>query len=207
MFEIRIHGRGGQGAVTAAELLATAAFYDGKSAQAFPSFGVERRGAPVEAFCKINDKFIRSRKQIYEPDCLIIQDMTLIGSVDVFRGIKDKCLIILNTEKELSDISGLPQKKGYEYITVPATQIAINTLGKPIINTALIGSFAGATRMLKASSLARAIKERFPRKLAAINVKAMNTAYCHANPNDEYCFCSEKCSVKIDDSRRFAISC
>ena len=102
MTEIRIHGRGGQGVVTASELIAIAAFYEGKESQAFPNFGVERRGAPIEAYARISDKLIKLRSQIYEPDFIIVQDDTLLGVVDLFKGIKKNTKIIINTNKKLS---------------------------------------------------------------------------------------------------------
>src|SRR5512136_1479433 len=102
--EIRIHGRGGQGVVTAAELLAVAAFADGKYAQAFPAFGSERMGAPVQSFVRISDTPIRARNQIYEPDFLIIQDATLIGAIDVAKGLKPGGLIIVDSEKDPKDL-------------------------------------------------------------------------------------------------------
>ena len=108
MFQVRIHGRGGQGVVTAAEMLSIAAFMEKKYAQAFPSFGSERMGAPVVSFCRISDKEIRLREPIDEPDAIIIQDATLIGLVDVFGGLKDGGYAILNSSKPDSEISGVP---------------------------------------------------------------------------------------------------
>lgn len=175
MIEIRIHGRGGQGVVTAAELIATAAFYDGKFAQAFPFFGVERRGAPIEAYARIDDKEIKIRQHIYEPDYIIIQDATLLDSIDVLAGLKSAAKIIVNTEKEMSEL--LPKVKKDRLYGLPATQIALKTIGKPIINTALLGAFAAVSGLIKLSSIEKAIKERFPAKLAESNIEAMNLAY------------------------------
>lgn len=175
MVEIRIHGRGGQGVVTAAEIIATAAFYDSKFAQAFPFFGMERRGAPIEAYARIDDKEIRIRQHVYEPDYIIVQDATLIGSVDVLAGAKKDAKIIVNTEKNLAGI--LPKVKKNQLYSVPATQIALKTIGKPIINTALLGAFAAVSGLIKLSSIEKAIRERFSTKLAEANIEAMNLAY------------------------------
>jgi pyruvate ferredoxin oxidoreductase gamma subunit len=175
MIEIRIHGRGGQGVVTAAELIATAAFYDGKFAQASPFFGVERRGAPIEAYARIDDKEIRLRQHIYKPDFIIVQDATLLGSVDVLAGAKKETKVIVNTEKDLSKL--LPKIKKGQLYSLPATQIAIKAIGKPLINTALVGAFAAVSGLIKISSIEKAIKERFPTKLVQKNIEAMNLAY------------------------------
>lgn len=159
MIEIRIHGRGGQGSVTAAELIAVAAFYEGKYTQAFPNFGVERRGAPVQAYARINDKPIRLREQIYNPDYIIIQDPTLIDGVDVFAGLKKNNTIIINSEKK--DWPDLPFKNIY---AIPVTKIAIETLGRPFTNTGLLAAFATITKIIKFESLVKAVKERFENK-------------------------------------------
>jgi len=126
MKEIRIHGRGGQGSVTAAELLAQAAFKDGMYSQAFPAFGVERRGAPVQAFCRIDDKKIRTRAQIYYPDVIIVQDSTLLEVVDVFSGLKEDGKAVINTKFEAED---LDIDHPATIITVDATGLAIQHLG------------------------------------------------------------------------------
>lgn len=158
MIEIRIHGRGGQGSVTAAELIAAAAFYDGKFSQAFPNFGVERRGAPVTAYIRIDDKFIRRRSQIYEPNCVIIQDATLVDGVDVFSGLKNGSTVLINTSKKPSDFKVGP---GISVKTISAVDIAMDTIGKPIINTVLLGAFAKLSGLIKLESVNRAIKEHF----------------------------------------------
>lgn len=205
MIEIRLHGRGGQGTVTAAELIAEAAFYDGKFAQAFPSFGIERRGAPVEAYVRISNQPILLRSQIYEPNYLIIQDSSLIGAINVFRGATKNTFIIINTEKEPQKIPGLP--KNLKIQTVPATQIALTILEKPIINTILLGAFAGACGLINPLSLRKAITERFKGEIAQKNLKAMNTAYCHCNPRDKYCFKTNKCKITLDGGQKFAVTC
>lgn len=174
MKEIRIHGRGGQGSVTAAEILAIAAFYEGKYSQAFPSFGVERRGAPVTAFARIGDSFIRTRCQIYEPDYVIVQDSTLIGIVDVTRGLKDDGAIIVNTEKSPEELNLNTKARVY---TIDATKIALEILKRPIVNTVMLGAFAGITKEFSLESLVKAVRKRLPPKIAEVNVKAVETAY------------------------------
>ena len=205
MIEIRLHGRGGQGTVTAAELIAEAAFHDGKFSQAFPSFGIERRGAPVEAFARISDGPITLHSKIYKPDYLIIQDPTLINLHEVRQGITPKTFIIINTEKNAADFKKIFGRNGIQ--TVPATQIALTILGKPIINTTLLGAFAGVCSLLNPDSLKEAITARFKGDIALKNLKAMNTAFCHCSPNSEYCFTAEKCTVAVDGEQKFSITC
>jgi pyruvate ferredoxin oxidoreductase gamma subunit len=172
--ELRIHGRGGQGSVTAAELIAFAAFEGGVYAQAFPAFGVERRGAPVQAFVRFSDEKIRLRSQIYEPDYIIVQDPTLIGDVDVFKGMKEGGIAIVNTEKPDFD-SRVPE--GVRVYTIDATTIALEELGVPITNTTLMGAFAAATGEIKLEPLEHALRNRFSGSMADKNVKAAERAY------------------------------
>jgi len=174
MKKIRIHGRGGQGSVTAAELLAIAAFEDGKYSQAFPSFGVERRGAPVTAFVRLDDKPIRLRSQIHRPDYVIVQDATLVDVVDVASGAKPDGIIMINTEKN-ADSFNIDTKASIK--TIDATKIALEIIGKPIVNTTLIGAFAGITHEINPESVKKAIKERFPGKVGEKNAQAVQTAY------------------------------
>ncbi len=174
MKEIRIHGRGGQGVVTAAELLAVAAFCDGKYSQAFPSFGSERMGAPVEAYVKISDSKVRSKTQVYTPDYLIIQDPTLFQGVDVLKGLKEGGMVIVNTEKAPQE---LHIGNGFKVLTIPATTIALEILGRPIPNTTLLGAFAGATGVVSLDGIKKGIMERFPPPLAEKNIKAAEEAY------------------------------
>lgn len=185
MIQIRIHGRGGQGVVTAAELIAIAAFKEGKISQAFPFFGVERTGAPVEAFARIDDKPIRTREQVNNPDILIIQDPTLVGTVPLDRGCGKDTIIIVNTKKKKEDLIapltkgvwGISSKKIY---TIDATDIALKTFGKNIVNTTILGAFAKATKLIKLESLKEAIKEKFGEKGEAVidkNIKAIEEAY------------------------------
>ncbi len=174
MIEIRLHGRGGQGAVTAAELLAVSAFDDGREAQAFPAFGVERRGAPVMAFCRIAEKPIRVRTQIYAPDYVIVQDSTLLEAVDVLSGLKDSGTVLINSEQSPAEL-GL--KTAAKVVSVPATQIAMEELGRPIMNTVLLGAFAGVSGAISFEAIERSIKHRFKGELGEKNIKAARRAY------------------------------
>ena len=173
MKELRIHGRGGQGSVTAAELFATAAFAGGVHAQAFPAFGVERRGAPVQAFVRFSNEKIRLRSQVYEPDYIIVQDSTLIRDVNVFAGMSEGGIAIINTEKKGE--YALPE--GVRLIVIDATQIALEEIGLPITNTTLMGAFAAASGEITLDALKDAIEERFPGKLAETNFAAAKRAY------------------------------
>ncbi len=173
MRELRIHGRGGQGSVTAAELIAVAAFKSQVFSQAFPAFGVERRGAPVQAFVRFSDSKIRLRSQVYEPDYVIIQDSTLIRDVPVFAGMKEGGIAIINSEKEI-DFS-VP--KGVRVIVIDATKIALEILGIPITNTTLLGAFAAASGEIQLDALEEALGERFIGNLGVTNIRAAKTAY------------------------------
>lgn len=178
MIEIRIHGRGGQGNVTLAELIAIAAFYDGKFSQAFPSFGVERKGAPVVAFTKIDNKFIRSREQIYQPDYIIIQDPSLVKAANVLEGVKKETVVIINSNKLAKQVC--PSYEGKVYC-VPVLDIALKIIGKPIINTAMLGSFAKISGLISLESAIKAIKEKLGEKygqeIINKNIKALKQAY------------------------------
>ena len=178
MIQIRIHGRGGQGVVTAAKLIAVAAFKDGKIAQAFPSFGVERTGAPIEAFARIDDKPIRTREHVYEPNVLIIQDSTLLETVDVTHGCDDNTLVIINTTKPKTQVKiNLPKKNIY---ALDATKIALDTIGRNIVNTTIMGAFAKVTGFVSLDALKYAIEEKFKTKGSEIinkNIKAIEEAY------------------------------
>jgi len=174
--EIRIHGRGGQGSVTAAEVLAKAAFKDGTISQAFPAFGSERMGAPVQAFVRLSDGPIRSRAVIDEPDYLIVQDPTLFGLVDVFHGIKEGGMAMVNTEKpeEIDAPDGVTLK------AVHGMRIAMEVIGRPIPNMVMVGAFAGMTGLVSLESIQAAVKERFPGKVGDLNAEAVTKAYNEA---------------------------
>ncbi len=178
VFQVRIHGRGGQGVVTAAELLAQAAFDESRFAQAFPSFGSERTGAPVVAFARIADTEIRVREPIMSPDAVIIQDSTLLKQVDVFSGLKKDGFALINSTRTfdqlgIADIAG----SNPHFITVPATAMAMQYLGRPVPNAVLLGAFAALTKSISLHSVTDAINEKFKPKVAASNVAAATAAY------------------------------
>jgi 2-oxoacid:acceptor oxidoreductase gamma subunit (pyruvate/2-ketoisovalerate family) len=177
MVEIRIHGRGGQGAVVACKLLAEAVFQEGKFCQSFPAFGVERRGAPVAAFTRIDDKPITLRCEIYEPDHLVVLDPTLIGPVNVVAGLKPGGTVLINSDRPPGFFK-LPGS--YKVVTVDAAHIAVkNRLGTkstPIVNTAILGSFAKITGLVKLESILAAIEKGVPVK-AENNKAAAREAY------------------------------
>jgi pyruvate ferredoxin oxidoreductase gamma subunit len=183
MFQVRIHGRGGQGVVTAAEMLSVAAFLEGKHAQAFPSFGSERTGAPVVAYCRIDDREIRLREPILEPDAIIIQDPTLLNQVDVFGGLRKDGFILINTSRTIEDLGlgeFLQKYPAGHLCTVPATEIALRHVGRPLPNAALLGGFAAATDRILLESVVAAIREKFPSRIAEGNVIAATEAHAHA---------------------------
>jgi pyruvate ferredoxin oxidoreductase gamma subunit len=176
MFEVRLHGRGGQGVVTAAELLSVAAFAEGREALAFPTFGSERTGAPVTAFCRISDRPIRSREPIVEPDALIVQDTTLLHQVDLFGGVGPEAYVLINTGRGLDEV-GLADFAGARFrpervVTVPATELAREHLGRPLPNAALLGGFAALTAVVSVESVVDAIRGRFSGTTAEGNVAA-----------------------------------
>lgn len=180
MLQIRIHGRGGQGVVTAAELLSVAAFEQGRHAQAFPSFGSERTGAPVVAFCRIDDREIRLREPILEPDVLIVQDPTLLHQVDVFQGLKPEGYVLINSRRSFAEL-GLAEVAGRlrpeRLLTVPATDLAMRHIGRPLPNVVLIGAFAALSGLIAMPALDHAIHQRFAGKVADANVAAAAAAY------------------------------
>ena len=177
MIEIRLHGRGGQGAVTSAELIAIAAINQGSFAQAFPSFGPERRGAPVTAFTRIDEKPIRIKTQIYEPDVVVVLDPSLLDTVDVTAGLKEGGMVIVNTEKTKEEVLEKLKKKPAKLTLVDATTIALEILGLPITNTSILGAVAKATGIVKIESVEEAIKETFSGELGEKNAKAAREAF------------------------------
>ncbi|MGF1642496.1 MAG: 2-oxoacid:acceptor oxidoreductase family protein [Thiotrichales bacterium] len=180
MFQIRIHGRGGQGVVTAAELLSIAAFLEGRYSQAFPSFGSERMGAPVMAFCRLDDKEIRLREPVMEPDALIIQDTTLLHQVNLFEGLSDHGFILINSTKTLEALGldeFLRDHPGDKLVTVPATELALKHVGRPVPNAALLGGFAAISGHLKLESVEAAIRQKFSGKIADGNIAAARAAF------------------------------
>jgi pyruvate ferredoxin oxidoreductase gamma subunit len=179
MFEIRIHGRGGQGVVTAAELLSIAAFREGRHAQAFPSFGSERTGAPVMAFCRFDEKPIRSREPIALPNALIIQDPTLLHTPGIFNGLRSNGFVLINSRKTPSELElqSLEHKlpEGH-VICVPATELAMKFIGRPIPNAALLGAFAALTGEVSINAVSLAIREKFKGEIAEKNILAATAA-------------------------------
>ena len=165
MIEVRFHGRGGQGAVIASKVLAAAVFQEGKHVQSFPAFGVERRGAPVMSFTRIDDQPVRIRCQIYEPDHVIVLDPTLLDALDVTAGLKEGGWVLINSSEPPSSF-GLPSK--YRVATVDASSIAIkHRLGPrsaPIVNTAILGAFARITDLVTLEVLAEAVRQSVPIK-------------------------------------------
>jgi 2-oxoacid:acceptor oxidoreductase gamma subunit (pyruvate/2-ketoisovalerate family) len=162
--ELRIHGRGGQGAVIASKVLAVALFRDGRQVQSFPAFGVERRGAPVTAFLRMADTAIRLRCEITEPDELIVLDETLIGAIDVTAGLKPGGLIVINSTRSPAEFTALANR--FRVVTVDASGIAaangIGSASQPIVNTAILGAFAAASGMVSLDLVCGAIRDEFP---------------------------------------------
>ncbi len=180
MFQVRIHGRGGQGVVTAAELLSVAAFAEGRHAQAFPSFGSERMGAPVVSFCRIDDKPIRVREPIVAPDALIIQDPTLLHQADLFAGLGSEAYMLINTSRSFDELGLAEFVEGFRderLLTVPATELAREHLGRPLPNAVLLGGFAALTGIVSIDSVEGAIRDRFPAGVADRNVAAARAAH------------------------------
>lgn len=180
MFQIRIHGRGGQGVVTAADLLSIAAFRGGQHAQAFPSFGSERTGAPVVSYCRIDDRPIRSREPVVVPDALIIQDATLLQQADVFAGLHDTGYVLINSSSDVASL-GLGEYLGARdasrVVTVPATRIAMRHLGRPLPNLVLLGGFAALTGEVALADVEAAAGEKFSGKVLEGNRAAAREAY------------------------------
>lgn len=180
MFQVRIHGRGGQGVVSGAELLSVAAFIEGRYAQAFPSFGSERMGAPVMAFCRIDVKEIRLREPVLEPNALIIQDPTLLHQVDLFKGLRDGGYVLINSTRTFSEL-GLGEfaqdSRQYRLCSIPATDIALKHVGRAVPNVPLLGAFAAVSAQIRIESVVAAIRQKFAPALAEKNVAAAREAY------------------------------
>ena len=180
MFQVRVHGRGGQGVVTAAELLSVAAFDEGRHAQAFPSFGSERTGAPVVSYCRMDDREIRTREPVMAPDAIIVQDVTLIHQVDLFAGLGDDGYVVINTSYSLDELGLgelLDTRRAERLRTCPATELAREHLGRPLPNAALLGAFAALTGQVSLDALQRAIRERFHGAVGERNADAAAAAY------------------------------
>ncbi len=181
-FEVRIHGRGGQGVVTAAELLSVAAFDEGRHAQAFPSFGSERTGAPVVSYCRMSRRPIRTREPVVAPDALVIQDATLIHQVNLFEGVGDDGYVLVNTSRTVDELGLGPALAGRpadRVATCPATDLALEHLGRPLPNAALLGGFCALTGQVSLEALTKALLERFAGAVGERNAAAAAAAYDH----------------------------
>lgn len=180
MFEVRVHGRGGQGVVTAAELLAVAAFEEGRYAQAFPSFGSERTGAPVVAFCRIDDHEIRTHQPVLRPDALIIQDPTLLHQVAVFEGLRPDGYLLVNSGRSFDElgigefVSGFRRER---MVVAPAAEYARDRTGRPLPNAALLGAFAALTGRVALDSVVAAVRQRFSGAVADGNAAAARDTF------------------------------
>ena len=180
MFQVRIHGRGGQGVVSGAELLSVAGFLEGRYAQAFPSFGSERMGAPVMAFCRLDDRDIRLREPVLEPDALIVQDATLLHQVDLFTGLRRDGYILLNSTRSFEELGLAEFAQDFlasRLCTVPATEIAMKHVGRAVPNVPLLGGFAAITGQVRLESVVAAIRDKFPQAIAEKNVAAAAEAF------------------------------
>jgi len=181
VFQIRIHGRGGQGVVTAADLLAYAAFKEDRHAQAFPSFGSERTGAPVVSYCRIDTKPIRSHEPVLTPDAVIVQDPTLLSAIDVFAGLRPGGYAIINSAKPFSafdiDPATVADLPDAHRLTVPATDLAMEHLGRPMPNAVLLGAFTAVTDIVGLEAVCGAISDRFPGAVGQRNIAAARAAH------------------------------
>ena len=180
MFQVRIHGRGGQGVVSAAEMLSVAAFVEGRHAQAFPSFGSERMGAPVVAFCRMDDAEIRLREPVVRPDALLVQDTTLLHQVDLFSGLAPDGYVLINSGRSFAElgIEDLARRLRADRIAiVPASELALKHVGRPLPNAALLGAFAALTGQVHIDSVRRAIRDKFPGKMGEANAEAASAAH------------------------------
>lgn len=170
LFEVRIHGRAGQGAKTGGQILAYAAFYEGKTVQAFPEYGSERRGAPTVAYTRISDKEIRTHEPILNPDVVIVLDETYVYTMPITKGLKDNGLLIVNTTKSPDEIKKITKFNG-KVLTVDATGLSIQTVGREAPNIPAIGALIKETAILKLESLEKALEEIFLEKLGKVGVE------------------------------------
>ena len=182
MLSVRFHGRGGQGVVTAAELLAAAAFSEGRHAQAFPSFGSERMGAPVMSFCRIDDKPIRTHEPVTEPDALIVQDPTLLHQADLLAGLTSSGYMLVNSAHDFGELGlaeFVSEFRPERLLVVPASALAMTHLGRPLPGAAMLGGFAALTGAVSLDSVLTALTERFSGKVADGNVAAAKAAFTY----------------------------
>jgi pyruvate ferredoxin oxidoreductase gamma subunit len=195
MFQVRFHGRGGQGVVTAAELLAAAAFREDRYAQAFPSFGSERMGAPVMSFCRIDDKPIRTHEPVDEPDAVIVQDPTLLHQADLFAGLKPDGYVLLNSGRSFAELGLATQHDGTRLRTVPASRLAMASLGRPLPGAPLLAGLAALTGVVSLDAVLAAISDRFTGKVAAGNAAAAVAAFDYVLAQREEPQCKEQCDA------------
>jgi pyruvate ferredoxin oxidoreductase gamma subunit len=174
MKEIRIHARAGQGAITTASLLGEAYFREGMYPYAFPHFGAARMGAPMNAFVRVDSRPVRLRSQIYEPDYIIIVDPTLLRGYNCFSGLKEKGIALISAGQDLELSKLRPTQKAF---LVPANEIALKTIGRPLGNTALIGAYAAATGELKLDTLLEVVKAKFAAKSLEGNIQAVRQGF------------------------------
>lgn len=186
MFEIRIHGRGGQGVVTAAEMLSIAAFEEGKHSQAIPSFGSERMGAPVVAYVRIDEEPIELCEPVMSPDLLIIQDPTLFHAVDVFSGLASNGFVLINSSRHVDELNvaeAIARLPEHHVATVAATELALHHLGRPTPNTVLLGALTALTDVIHLESVMKAINDKFSGEVAERNIAAAQSAHDAARAN------------------------
>lgn len=176
--EVRFHGRGGQGAVTGVRILATALYYEGKFTQGIPMYGTERRGAPVVSFLRVGDSRINERDLVHEPDIVVVLDPLLGRTVPVTDGLKKGGLVLINHPKSGTE-TGLGGK--FRVATVDATKVAMEEIGRPITNTAILGAFAKVTGIVSLDSIEKAIKEQWSGRIADMNIRAVRKAYDQAS--------------------------
>ncbi len=181
IIEVRWHGRGGQGAVTASMLLATSALAEDKYIQAFPEYGPERMGAPIQSFTRISDEPIKIHCHVTSPDMVVVLDPTLIGTVDITEGLPEEGLIIVNTKEDPAQIRKKLGLKGRKIFTLDASKLALEEIGRPLPNTPMIGALIKATGLLKLENVINGIKEqfsdRFSQNVIDGNVRAIERAY------------------------------
>jgi len=177
MIEIRWHGRGGQGVVSVAQFVGLAALHEGKFIQAFPEFGPERTGAPIKAFDRISEGQIELHSQVYAPDIVLVIDPTLLSSINVTEGLKKGGLLIVNSPKDPHAVSADLKAAEFKVHTVDATRIAMDTFGKPLFNTAMLGALVKVSGIVSLDSVLQVVSERFTGKIGELNLNAIKRAY------------------------------
>jgi len=177
LLEVRWHGRGGQGAWTASELLARAAIHEGKYIQSFPEFGPERMGAPLRAFTRISDEPIRMHCAVYNPDVVVVLDPTLLKTVPVTEGLKEGGVVLVNSKEDSAELKKTLKAEKAKVLTIPATEIAVRILGRPITNTAMLGAVARVTGIVSLESIEKVVRERFRQNIAEKNVAVVKEVY------------------------------